>query len=209
MTPSMLRRAACAPGRRGLPGRGPRVRSAPGDGEGRMALLGRGRGAAAATRPSTRSTPTNAGKLEVAWRWYAANYGPEPDFIYRGTPIKVGNRLYAVAGQRRTVVAIDPATGETLWMWRMREEPRWEASTRKNYGKGVAYAEVEGRGVDLHDHARLPPGRPRRRDRPAAPVLRPRRDRGPAPRAGELPGGRRPRDPRLGRHHRVARRRSS
>jgi quinoprotein glucose dehydrogenase len=89
----------------------------------------------------------NAGKLEVAWRWYAANYGPEPDFIYRGTPIKVGNRLYAVAGQRRTVVAIDPATGETLWMWRMKEEPRWQESTRKNYGKGVAYAEVEGRGV--------------------------------------------------------------
>ncbi|HEY5907577.1 MAG TPA: hypothetical protein VIZ31_05995, partial [Vicinamibacteria bacterium] len=31
---------------------------------------------------------SNVGKLEVAWRWYAANYGPEPDFIYRGTPIK-------------------------------------------------------------------------------------------------------------------------
>jgi quinoprotein glucose dehydrogenase len=89
----------------------------------------------------------NAGKLEVAWRWSAANYGPEPDFIYRCTPIKVGNRLYAVAGQRRTVVAIDAGTGETLWMWRMKEEPRWQASTRKNYGKGVAYAEVEGRGV--------------------------------------------------------------
>jgi quinoprotein glucose dehydrogenase len=89
----------------------------------------------------------NAGQLEVAWRWYAANFGPEPDFIYRGTPIKVGDRLYAVAGQRRTVVAIDPATGETLWIWRERDNPRWEASTRKNYGKGVAYAEVEGRPV--------------------------------------------------------------
>jgi len=102
---------------------------------------------------STRYSPLdqidakNAGKLEVAWRWYAANYGPEPDFIYRCTPIKVGNRLYAVAGQRRTVVALDAATGETLWMWRMAEEPRWQASTRKNYGKGVAYADVDGRGV--------------------------------------------------------------
>ena len=73
---------------------------------------------------STRYSPLdqinaeNAGKLEVAWRWYAANYGPEPDYIYRGTPIKVGDRLYAVAGQRRTAVSIDPATGETLWMWR-------------------------------------------------------------------------------------------
>ena len=56
-----------------------------------------------------------------------------------------GDRLYAVAGQRRTAVSIDPATGETLWMWRERDNPRWEASTRKNYGKGVAYAEMDGR----------------------------------------------------------------
>jgi quinoprotein glucose dehydrogenase len=89
----------------------------------------------------------NAGALEIAWRWKAANYGPEPDFIYRATPLKIGDRLYTVAGQRRAVVAIDPATGETLWMWRMRDNPRWETSTRKNYGKAVAYAEVDGRGV--------------------------------------------------------------
>ncbi len=119
--------------------------------------------------PLDQINAANVGKLEVAWRWYAANYGPEPDFIYRGTPIKVGERLYTVAGQRRTVVCIDPATGETLWMWRERDNPRWEASTRKNYGKGVAYAEVEGRAHHLLDHARLLPGRPRRRDRsPAA-----------------------------------------
>ena len=97
--------------------------------------------------PADQINAANAGKLEVAWRWYAANYGPEPDFIYRGTPIKVGEKLYVVAGQRRAVVAIDPATGETLWMWRMREEARWQASTRKNYGKGVAWAEVGGRGT--------------------------------------------------------------
>jgi quinoprotein glucose dehydrogenase len=102
---------------------------------------------------STRFSPldqidaSNVARLEIAWRWKAANYGPEPDFIYRATPIKVRDRLYTVAGQRRTAVAIDPATGETLWMWRMRDNPRWQASTRKNYGKGVAYAEVDGRGV--------------------------------------------------------------
>jgi quinoprotein glucose dehydrogenase len=97
--------------------------------------------------PLDQITAANAESLEVVWRWKAANYGPEPDFIYRATPIKAGNRLYTVAGQRRAVVAIDPATGETLWMWRMRPNPRWQASTRKNYGKGVAYAEVDGRGV--------------------------------------------------------------
>jgi len=89
---------------------------------------------------------SNIEDVEVAWRWYAANYGPSPDFVYRGTPIKVGDKLIAVAGQRRAVVAIDPETGETLWMWRMKDNARWRASTRKNYGKAVAYADVDGRG---------------------------------------------------------------
>ena len=102
---------------------------------------------------STRYSPVdqidadNVIDLEVVWRWRAANYGPTPDFIYRATPLYVNGTLYTVAGQRRTVVAIDPATGETLWMWRMKDNPRWQASTRKNYGKSVAYAEVEGRGI--------------------------------------------------------------
>ena len=87
----------------------------------------------------------NFADLEVAWQWYGANYGPTPDYIYRGTPLKVGNRLYNVAGSRRTVVAMDAETGETLWMWRMRDNIRWQTSTRQNYGKGVAYAEVDGR----------------------------------------------------------------
>jgi quinoprotein glucose dehydrogenase len=102
---------------------------------------------------STRYSPLdqinagNVAKLEIAWRWSAANFGPEVDYIYRATPIYVKGKLYTVAGQRRTAVCIDPATGETLWMYREKDNPRWEASTRKNYGKGVAYAEVDGRGV--------------------------------------------------------------
>jgi quinoprotein glucose dehydrogenase len=102
---------------------------------------------------STRYSPldqinaANVAKLEIAWRWSAANFGPEVDYIYRATPIYVKGKLYTVAGQRRTAVCIDPATGETLWMYREKDNPRWEASTRKNYGKGVAYAEVDGRGI--------------------------------------------------------------
>jgi glucose dehydrogenase len=45
------------------------------------------------------------------------------------------------------VAAIEPATGETLWLWRMPDNPRWELSNRKNYGKSVVYDEVDGRGV--------------------------------------------------------------
>lgn len=89
----------------------------------------------------------NFADLEIAWRWKADNFGPEVDYILRATPLYVKGKLYAVAGQRRTVVSIDPKTGETLWMWRMKENPRWQKSTRKNYGKGVAWAEVDGRDV--------------------------------------------------------------
>ena len=59
---------------------------------------------------STRYSPLdqinaqNVGGLEIAWRWSAANYGPEVDRIYRATPLYVKGKLYTVAGQRRTAV---------------------------------------------------------------------------------------------------------
>ncbi len=86
--------------------------------------------------------------LQVAWRWSAANFGPTPDNVYRATPIYVEREglLYTLAGQRRAVIAIEPATGETVWVWRMPDNPRWAASERQNYGKSVAYDEVDGEG---------------------------------------------------------------
>ncbi len=102
---------------------------------------------------STRYSPLdqiNAGNfndLEVAWVWRGDNYGPRPDILMRSTPIYADGILYTVAGIRRQVVAIDPATGETLWTFREPNTERWERSPRQNYGRGVAYAEVDGRGV--------------------------------------------------------------
>ena len=55
--------------------------------------------------------------------------------------------LYTVATPRRQVVAIDPATGETLWAFREPETVRHLRSPRQAYGKGVGYGEVNGRGV--------------------------------------------------------------
>ena len=49
----------------------------------------------------------NVAELEVVWRWKAANYGPKPDFIYRATPLKVGDKLFTVAGTR----SISPSVG--------------------------------------------------------------------------------------------------
>ena len=55
--------------------------------------------------------------------------------------------LYTVVGQRRQVAAIDAATGETLWVFREPETMRYRRSPRTDFGKGVAYAEVDGRRV--------------------------------------------------------------
>jgi quinoprotein glucose dehydrogenase len=101
----------------------------------------------------TRSSPldqinaSNFADLEEAWMWTAQNYGPNLDYFSRSTPIYVNGRLYTVATPRRQVVSIDPETGETLWTFREPETVRHLRSPRQSYGKGVAYAEVEGRGV--------------------------------------------------------------
>ena len=103
---------------------------------------------AASTRysPLDQINAENFEELSVAWIWRGDNFGPSTDFILRSTPIYVGGKLFTVAGQRRTAVALDPATGETLWTFRERPTVRWKNSMRKNYGKGVAYAEVGGEG---------------------------------------------------------------
>jgi len=101
----------------------------------------------------TRSSPLdqingdNFGDLEIAWTWRGDNFGPNLDYFSRSTPIYVDGVLYTVASPRRQVVAIDPATGETIWTFREPETIRHLRSPRQAYGKGVAYGEVNGRGV--------------------------------------------------------------
>lgn len=89
---------------------------------------------------------SNFADLEVAWMWKGDNFGPSVDGLLRATPIYAEGKLFSVAGARRTVVAIDPGTGETLWTFREAPTKRWEDSMRKNYGKGVSYQVVDGRG---------------------------------------------------------------
>ncbi len=81
----------------------------------------------------------NVASLDVAWRWQAANFGPAPEYNYRTTPLMVDGVLYATAGYRRTVVAIDAGTGETLWTYRLDDGDR--AAPRRNSGRGVAWWE--------------------------------------------------------------------
>ena len=96
---------------------------------------------------STRYSPldqidaSNVSDLEIAWRWSARNFGPIPENNYRTTPIMVGGVLYATAGSRRAVVAIEASTGETLWVYRIDEGERGARAPRINSGRGVAYWE--------------------------------------------------------------------
>ena len=81
----------------------------------------------------------NVGELRIAWRWYAGNFGPRPEIKNETTPLMIDGVLYATAGTTRNVVAIDAASGETLWIWRPDEGERFDDSPRKMSGRGVAY----------------------------------------------------------------------
>lgn len=116
---------------------------APGTGDGEWHFIG---GDSAHTRysPADRIDADNFEDLEEAWVWDGASFNAASG---RSTPIYVDGVLYTVAGPHRHVVAIDPGTGETIWSYREPSTPRWEYSMRQDYGKGVAYAEIDGRGV--------------------------------------------------------------
>ncbi len=98
-------------------------------------------GGPGATRyaPLDQITPDNVADLEIVWRWAARNQGPSPEIKNATTPLMVDGVLYATAGARRNVVALDAASGEMLWMHRLVEGQRGQNAPRANSGRGVAY----------------------------------------------------------------------
>jgi quinoprotein glucose dehydrogenase len=92
---------------------------------------------------STRYSPldqinaSNFDSLKLAWQWNAGAFGS--DEYYRTTPLYANGRLVTVATTRRVALALDPATGETLWMWRLDEGIRWQKAPRQFAGRGLAY----------------------------------------------------------------------
>ena len=78
--------------------------------------------------------------LQVAWTWKFDNFGAAgaETITTETTPLMVDGVLYFTAGQRRTVVAANAGTGETLWTWRLDEGPRYDAAPRKVH-RGVAH----------------------------------------------------------------------
>jgi quinoprotein glucose dehydrogenase len=81
---------------------------------------------------------SNVKDLKIAWEWKANNFGKRPDFNWEVTPLMVGGVLYFTAGTRRDAVAVDAATGETLWVYRLDEGARSQPVARIN-NRGLAY----------------------------------------------------------------------
>jgi quinoprotein glucose dehydrogenase len=79
----------------------------------------------------------NFNSLQVAWKWNAAQDGE--DEYYRTTPLYVNGRIFAVATTHRYAYAINPATGQTLWSWKLDEGIRYQKAPRQFAGRGLAY----------------------------------------------------------------------
>jgi quinoprotein glucose dehydrogenase len=89
--------------------------------------------------PLDQINASNFYKLQVAWRFKTDNLGPTPEGNLEGTPLMVNGVLYATAGTRRAVVALDPITGELKWKYNEDEGARGQAAPRQLSGRGLAY----------------------------------------------------------------------
>ena len=104
-----------------------------------------------ATRAASRYSPldqitaANFNDLEVAWRFKTDSLGTRPEYKLEGTPLVVNGILYTTAGTRRSVIALDAATGELLWVHRYPEGTRGANAPRQLSGRGLAYW-TDGRG---------------------------------------------------------------
>ena len=115
----------------------------PGTEDGQWTYLG---GDAWHTRytPADQIDASNFEQLKLAWEFDASSFGPTTS---RATGSYIDGKLITVAGDRRHVIALDPTSGELIWSFTEPNTHRWEYSMRAGYGKGVAYGEIDGRGV--------------------------------------------------------------
>jgi quinoprotein glucose dehydrogenase len=90
-------------------------------------------------RPLDQINASNFNDLEIAWRIKTDNFGDRPEYKLEGTPLMVNGVLYATAGSRRAVIALDPESGELLWIHGEHEGKRGGAAPRQLSGRGLAY----------------------------------------------------------------------
>src|SRR5215831_13569390 len=90
-------------------------------------------------RPLDQINASNFSNLEIAWRVKTDNFGDRPEYKLEGTPLMVNGVLYATAGSRRAVIALDAESGELLWIHGEHEGKRGGAAPRQLSGRGLAY----------------------------------------------------------------------
>lgn len=98
-------------------------------------------GAIDATRysPLDQINAGNAASLKPAWQLDLGNFGPATEGQNVTTPLMAGGRMFATVGVTRDIIALDPARGQMLWLWRAQEGERFDKAPRKGSGKGLAY----------------------------------------------------------------------
>ena len=89
-------------------------------------------------KPLDQINASNFSNLEVAWRFKTDHLGNRPEYKLEGTPLEVDGVVYATAGSRRAVVALDAVTGELLWVHGEKEGARGAAAPRQLSGRGPA-----------------------------------------------------------------------
>ncbi len=89
--------------------------------------------------PLDQINASNFNDLEVAWRLKTDVFGSRPEYKLEGTPLAVDGVLYATAGTRRAIVALNGATGELLWSFALHEGKRSAVSPRALSGRGLSY----------------------------------------------------------------------
>jgi quinoprotein glucose dehydrogenase len=87
--------------------------------------------------PLNQITAANFKNLEVAWRFSTEALGLEQNL--ESTPLMVKGVLYSTAGARRSVVALNAATGAQLWVHGEQEGTRGTVAPRRLSGRGLAY----------------------------------------------------------------------
>src|ERR1700686_726226 len=90
-------------------------------------------------KPLDQINASNFNKLEIVWRFKTDHIGNRPEFKLEGTPLEVGGVVYATAGSRRGVIALDAVTGELLWVHGEHEGARGAAAPRQLSGRGLSY----------------------------------------------------------------------
>jgi quinoprotein glucose dehydrogenase len=96
--------------------------------------------------PLDQINASNVKDLQIVWRWKTASLGLPTENNWQATPLMIGDTLYFTAGPGRSAVAVDAASGDTKWTYRLDEGERGARAPRAN-NRGLAYWS-DGQGAE-------------------------------------------------------------